>query len=218
MTATGQFRSREVGSVWENPASESRGRVGCGLQLPKADDYVNWVGWIGGVVQTVPQQQILGQPFSQTALLALCGQVARLSLQALYCDFFYYYARSKWYGGKCLSQLCLVQISRSRCLVATGLSPARSRSHHSLAVTRCLFASPRPSLPLMIWGAGLCCRWRPECHGITSGWPCKSTSGTQKLMDRVAQLQPAFPCELQRKAQPKSGFRAVDIRSELRAL
>mmetsp|Transcript_10619 Transcript_10619/g.20564 ORF Transcript_10619/g.20564 Transcript_10619/m.20564 type:complete len:218 (-) Transcript_10619:169-822(-) len=36
-----------------------------------AEDYVNWVGWIGGVVQT-----------------------------GLYCDFFYYYARSKWYGSK----------------------------------------------------------------------------------------------------------------------
>eukprot|EP00913_Durusdinium_trenchii_P032666 g30575.t1 len=36
-----------------------------------ADDYVNWVGWVGGLVQTV-----------------------------LYADFFYYYARSKWYGGK----------------------------------------------------------------------------------------------------------------------
>merc|ERR1719502_2654081 len=36
-----------------------------------ADDYVNWVGWLGGFVQT-----------------------------ALYCDFFYYYAKSKWYGSK----------------------------------------------------------------------------------------------------------------------
>jgi len=36
-----------------------------------AEDYVNWIGWIGGLVQT-----------------------------ALYCDFFYYYARSKWYGNK----------------------------------------------------------------------------------------------------------------------
>lgn len=36
-----------------------------------ADDYVNWVGWIGGAVQT-----------------------------ALYCDFFYYYAKSKWSGSK----------------------------------------------------------------------------------------------------------------------
>jgi len=35
------------------------------------DDYVNWVGWIGGLVQTV-----------------------------LYADFFYYYAMSKWYGNK----------------------------------------------------------------------------------------------------------------------
>mmetsp|Transcript_59772 Transcript_59772/g.112791 ORF Transcript_59772/g.112791 Transcript_59772/m.112791 type:complete len:218 (+) Transcript_59772:74-727(+) len=35
------------------------------------EDYVNIVGWIGGVVQT-----------------------------ALYCDFFYYYAKSKWYGSK----------------------------------------------------------------------------------------------------------------------
>eukprot|EP00746_Dinoflagellata_sp_MGD_P005963 gnl/MRDRNA2_/MRDRNA2_111572_c0_seq1.p1 gnl/MRDRNA2_/MRDRNA2_111572_c0~~gnl/MRDRNA2_/MRDRNA2_111572_c0_seq1.p1 ORF type:complete len:219 (+),score=20.20 gnl/MRDRNA2_/MRDRNA2_111572_c0_seq1:75-731(+) len=35
------------------------------------EDYVNWVGWIGGLVQT-----------------------------ALYCDFFYYYAQSKWYGKK----------------------------------------------------------------------------------------------------------------------
>jgi len=35
------------------------------------EDYVNWVGWIGGLVQT-----------------------------ALYCDFFYYYAMSKWYGRK----------------------------------------------------------------------------------------------------------------------
>eukprot|EP00928_Gymnodinium_smaydae_P015251 TRINITY_DN15607_c0_g1_i1.p1 TRINITY_DN15607_c0_g1~~TRINITY_DN15607_c0_g1_i1.p1 ORF type:complete len:218 (-),score=38.60 TRINITY_DN15607_c0_g1_i1:37-690(-) len=36
-----------------------------------ADDYVNWVGWLGGLVQTV-----------------------------LYGDFFYYYAKSKWYGNK----------------------------------------------------------------------------------------------------------------------
>lgn len=36
-----------------------------------ADGYVNWVGWIGGTVQT-----------------------------ALYIDFFYYYAKSKWYGNK----------------------------------------------------------------------------------------------------------------------
>lgn len=36
-----------------------------------ADDYTNVVGWIGGVVQT-----------------------------ALYCDFFYYYAKSKWMGHK----------------------------------------------------------------------------------------------------------------------
>jgi len=36
-----------------------------------AEDYTNVVGWIGGVVQT-----------------------------ALYCDFFYYYAKSKWYGNK----------------------------------------------------------------------------------------------------------------------
>mmetsp|Transcript_33908 Transcript_33908/g.53939 ORF Transcript_33908/g.53939 Transcript_33908/m.53939 type:complete len:220 (+) Transcript_33908:46-705(+) len=35
------------------------------------EDYTNVVGWIGGVVQT-----------------------------ALYCDFFYYYAKSKWYGHK----------------------------------------------------------------------------------------------------------------------
>lgn len=35
------------------------------------DDYVNWIGWIGGIVQT-----------------------------GLYCDFFYYYAMSKWYGNK----------------------------------------------------------------------------------------------------------------------
>jgi len=35
------------------------------------DDYVNWVGWIGGLVQTI-----------------------------LYADFFYYYAKSKWYGNK----------------------------------------------------------------------------------------------------------------------
>mmetsp|Transcript_41825 Transcript_41825/g.90251 ORF Transcript_41825/g.90251 Transcript_41825/m.90251 type:complete len:218 (-) Transcript_41825:36-689(-) len=36
-----------------------------------AEDFVNVVGWIGGLVQT-----------------------------ALYCDFFYYYAKSKWYGNK----------------------------------------------------------------------------------------------------------------------
>merc|ERR1712232_9999 len=36
-----------------------------------AEDYVNWVGWIGGLIQT-----------------------------GLYCDFFYYYAKSKWYGNK----------------------------------------------------------------------------------------------------------------------
>lgn len=35
------------------------------------EDYVNWVGWIGGLLQT-----------------------------GLYCDFFYYYAKSKWYGSK----------------------------------------------------------------------------------------------------------------------
>lgn len=35
------------------------------------DDYINVVGWIGGLVQT-----------------------------GLYADFFYYYAKSKWYGGK----------------------------------------------------------------------------------------------------------------------
>lgn len=35
------------------------------------EDYVTYVGWIGGVIQT-----------------------------ALYCDFFYYYAKSKWYGSK----------------------------------------------------------------------------------------------------------------------
>mmetsp|Transcript_98635 Transcript_98635/g.279089 ORF Transcript_98635/g.279089 Transcript_98635/m.279089 type:complete len:186 (-) Transcript_98635:41-598(-) len=36
-----------------------------------ADDNINWVGWIGGLVQT-----------------------------ALYVDFFYYFAKSKWYGSK----------------------------------------------------------------------------------------------------------------------
>merc|ERR1719215_1921457 len=36
-----------------------------------AEDYVNWIGWIGGLVQT-----------------------------GLYCDFFYYFAKSKWYGSK----------------------------------------------------------------------------------------------------------------------
>jgi len=36
-----------------------------------AEDYVNVVGWLGGLVQT-----------------------------GLYCDFLYYFARSKWYGGK----------------------------------------------------------------------------------------------------------------------
>mmetsp|Transcript_14366 Transcript_14366/g.50432 ORF Transcript_14366/g.50432 Transcript_14366/m.50432 type:complete len:218 (-) Transcript_14366:80-733(-) len=36
-----------------------------------AEDFVNVTGWIGGLVQT-----------------------------ALYCDFFYYYAKSKWYGSK----------------------------------------------------------------------------------------------------------------------
>jgi len=36
-----------------------------------SEDYVNWVGWIGGLVQT-----------------------------GLYCDFLYYFAKSKWYGGK----------------------------------------------------------------------------------------------------------------------
>lgn len=36
-----------------------------------ADGYVNWVGWIGGLVQTI-----------------------------LYADFFYYYARTKIHGGK----------------------------------------------------------------------------------------------------------------------
>mmetsp|Transcript_30878 Transcript_30878/g.78069 ORF Transcript_30878/g.78069 Transcript_30878/m.78069 type:complete len:218 (+) Transcript_30878:105-758(+) len=36
-----------------------------------AEDYVNWIGWIGGLIQT-----------------------------GLYCDFFYYYAKSKWYGNK----------------------------------------------------------------------------------------------------------------------
>eukprot|EP00747_Dinoflagellata_sp_TGD_P048333 gnl/TRDRNA2_/TRDRNA2_145553_c0_seq2.p1 gnl/TRDRNA2_/TRDRNA2_145553_c0~~gnl/TRDRNA2_/TRDRNA2_145553_c0_seq2.p1 ORF type:complete len:218 (+),score=26.84 gnl/TRDRNA2_/TRDRNA2_145553_c0_seq2:69-722(+) len=36
-----------------------------------AEDYVNWIGWAGGVVQT-----------------------------GLYCDFFYYYAMSKWYGKR----------------------------------------------------------------------------------------------------------------------
>lgn len=35
------------------------------------DDYVNWVGWTGGLVQTL-----------------------------LYADFFYYFAKSKWYGSK----------------------------------------------------------------------------------------------------------------------
>merc|ERR1712194_525088 len=36
-----------------------------------SEDYVNVVGWVGGLVQT-----------------------------GLYCDFFYYYAKSKWYGNK----------------------------------------------------------------------------------------------------------------------
>lgn len=36
-----------------------------------AEDYVNVVGWLGGLVQT-----------------------------GLYCDFLFYFARSKWYGGK----------------------------------------------------------------------------------------------------------------------
>eukprot|EP00428_Durinskia_dybowskii_P070497 CAMPEP_0170394672 /NCGR_PEP_ID=MMETSP0117_2-20130122/21380_1 /TAXON_ID=400756 /ORGANISM="Durinskia baltica, Strain CSIRO CS-38" /LENGTH=217 /DNA_ID=CAMNT_0010650951 /DNA_START=85 /DNA_END=738 /DNA_ORIENTATION=+ len=36
-----------------------------------AEDYVNWIGWVGGLLQT-----------------------------GLYCDFFYYYAKSKWYGSK----------------------------------------------------------------------------------------------------------------------
>lgn len=36
-----------------------------------AEDYVNVVGWLGGLVQT-----------------------------GLYCDFLYYFAKSKWYGGK----------------------------------------------------------------------------------------------------------------------
>ncbi|EER06468.1 endoplasmic reticulum retention receptor, putative [Perkinsus marinus ATCC 50983] len=36
-----------------------------------AEGYVNWVGWIGGGIQV-----------------------------ALYCDFFYYFAMSKWYGQK----------------------------------------------------------------------------------------------------------------------
>eukprot|EP00444_Apocalathium_aciculiferum_P042425 CAMPEP_0183548510 /NCGR_PEP_ID=MMETSP0371-20130417/59859_1 /TAXON_ID=268820 /ORGANISM="Peridinium aciculiferum, Strain PAER-2" /LENGTH=217 /DNA_ID=CAMNT_0025751883 /DNA_START=81 /DNA_END=734 /DNA_ORIENTATION=+ len=36
-----------------------------------AEDYVNWIGWVGGLIQT-----------------------------ALYCDFFYYFAKSKWYGSK----------------------------------------------------------------------------------------------------------------------
>eukprot|EP00927_Polykrikos_kofoidii_P077858 TRINITY_DN74762_c0_g1_i1.p1 TRINITY_DN74762_c0_g1~~TRINITY_DN74762_c0_g1_i1.p1 ORF type:complete len:218 (-),score=39.32 TRINITY_DN74762_c0_g1_i1:134-787(-) len=35
------------------------------------EDYINWVGWFGGVVQTL-----------------------------LYCDFLYYFGRSKWFGGK----------------------------------------------------------------------------------------------------------------------
>eukprot|EP00923_Selenidium_pygospionis_P059446 GHVN01104613.1.p1 GENE.GHVN01104613.1~~GHVN01104613.1.p1 ORF type:complete len:221 (-),score=10.27 GHVN01104613.1:488-1150(-) len=35
------------------------------------EHYINWVGWIGGFIQV-----------------------------ALYCDFFYYYALSKWYGQK----------------------------------------------------------------------------------------------------------------------
>eukprot|EP00927_Polykrikos_kofoidii_P034622 TRINITY_DN2933_c0_g1_i1.p1 TRINITY_DN2933_c0_g1~~TRINITY_DN2933_c0_g1_i1.p1 ORF type:complete len:218 (-),score=30.98 TRINITY_DN2933_c0_g1_i1:533-1186(-) len=35
------------------------------------EDYVNPVGWVGGLIQT-----------------------------GLYCDFLYYFARSKWYGGK----------------------------------------------------------------------------------------------------------------------
>ncbi|KAH0484938.1 MAG: hypothetical protein KVP17_004068 [Porospora cf. gigantea B] len=36
-----------------------------------AEGYVNWIGWVGGVIQT-----------------------------ALYLDFFYYFATSKWYGQK----------------------------------------------------------------------------------------------------------------------
>ncbi|CEM24387.1 unnamed protein product [Vitrella brassicaformis CCMP3155] len=36
-----------------------------------AEGYVNWIGWLGGIVQT-----------------------------GLYVDFFYYYAMSKWYGQK----------------------------------------------------------------------------------------------------------------------
>jgi len=35
------------------------------------EGHVSWLGWLGGLVQT-----------------------------GLYCDFFYYYARSKWYGSK----------------------------------------------------------------------------------------------------------------------
>lgn len=35
------------------------------------DGYINWVGWVGGMIQT-----------------------------GLYADFFYYYAKSKWYGNK----------------------------------------------------------------------------------------------------------------------
>lgn len=36
-----------------------------------AEDYVNIVGWLGGLLQT-----------------------------GIYCDFLYYFAKSKWYGGK----------------------------------------------------------------------------------------------------------------------
>merc|ERR1711862_763420 len=36
-----------------------------------AEDYVNWIGWIGGLIQTV-----------------------------LYGDFLFYYAQSRWYGHK----------------------------------------------------------------------------------------------------------------------
>mmetsp|Transcript_11129 Transcript_11129/g.24554 ORF Transcript_11129/g.24554 Transcript_11129/m.24554 type:complete len:218 (+) Transcript_11129:228-881(+) len=36
-----------------------------------AEGSVNWIGWTGGIIQT-----------------------------GLYCDFFYYYAKSKWYGSK----------------------------------------------------------------------------------------------------------------------
>ncbi|CAK0795324.1 unnamed protein product [Prorocentrum cordatum] len=50
--------------------AEDLAGVEVGVLLPP-QDYVNVVGWIGGLVQT-----------------------------GLYCDFFYYYAKSKWYGSK----------------------------------------------------------------------------------------------------------------------